>query len=99
MQGGMLSPGAFGRLLALDGKRLTHLPAVRFSVVIMPDGHGGLWASPYAHWTGSRWQFPQRPQSCLALTGTLQSAQVLSMPGTRTALAPFECGEGPAPVP
>jgi hypothetical protein len=63
--------------------------------VIVPDGYGGLWASARTHWTGRRWQLlTQNPDGCLPIGGPDQVALVSAIPGSRTALASFECGNG-----
>jgi hypothetical protein len=75
-----------------NGRRLTRLPLARFSELIVPDGHGGLWASARAHWTGERWQFSEI-HGCLPIGGVGQGELVAVIPRTRTALAPFECAK------
>ncbi len=68
-----------------NGRTLTRLPPSGIaSTPIVPDGHGGAWFGPLAHWTGRRWQYPQTsPFYCGVINGYYLS--VSHIPRTRSA--------------
>lgn len=57
----------------------------------VPDGRGGVWFGPFAHWTGSRWAqiqdwFSFQGQNALSVTGMarISGSQALWLAGNMT---------------
>jgi len=82
--GGFTATGSRGYAMHWNGRKwqaLTAPAGLSTGTEAVPDGHGGVWLGPWAHWTGRAWADTLQAGLPAPLSG-MRIYQLVKVPGT-----------------